>query len=79
MYICEVERIAWLSFGCVQFYTIYEIIPLTMGYTLSYQCNGGRVGKKQCQGPSITLPPLYRQKRVYPYTNFSQISKRLAA
>ena len=34
-------------------------------YTLSCQCNGGRVGKKQCQGTPITLPPLYRQERVY--------------
>ena len=42
-------------------------------YTLSCQCNGGRVGKKQCQGTPIILPPLYRQERVWGYPLFIQI------
>ena len=33
-------------------------------YILSCQCNGGRVGKKQCQTIPIILPPLYRQERM---------------
>ena len=35
------------------YYTINDIIPLII------ECNGSRVGKKQCQGTSITLPPAH--------------------
>ena len=47
---------------CVQFHTI---IMAGKSVTLSCQCNGGRVGKKQCQGTPIILPPIYRQERAY--------------